>query len=226
MNEFIKVFKQFFYRDIIFLFGGMVFIASISTYFLGDQILFLFRYNNLVVTIAFLTLCYVIGFLLQELANILQIININTKFKTCGYSRFLFRCFTREKWESIEKEYQIKDKLDPIKSLYRIDSHINDFMHGRFERIVSLKQISNVCGSSFLFSFIPLLATAIKSKHPTNLAFALIVLFISILFINLSWIKGMQQMHWMAKMDSIIQDNNDSAISKEKMFVFVKKRST
>jgi hypothetical protein len=145
MSDWATLFRNFIYRDVAFILGGSIVLASAAYCFdLWDPNAL--REFPIFYVILFAALAYVVGYAVQDFLGIFRISTTATPYTPRCVMRCIFWCFTRMNWTNINygnsPEFEIDmDRRDvPPRTVQALD------------RIVSLKVVSMCVGACLLAS--------------------------------------------------------------------------
>jgi hypothetical protein len=197
MGDWATLFKNFIYRDVAFILGGTIVLASV-TYSLGlwDPNA-LPRKMPVAYVILFTALAYVVGYGVQDIGGVFRISSTAVPYtpKCCG--RCLYRAFTRFCWKPVD----YVEGMTPVE--FEIDmgrQDIPDRTLQALDRILSLKVISMCIGmclslSAIIIAIHPLLSGR-QSYVPREVVVMSSFLIFGIALICLGRLKAMQEMQF------------------------------
>ena len=220
MNELAKVFKNFIYRDIVYIIGGFsVILTFLHT--IGKICLL----TKIDCTAGYLYLAgigYVIGYCIQDTASWIGIVTTAGYFKPGPIRIWFYERFTREKWENVFPDINDQKKEDREKKIFQrlkeTEFKIKKKHRAEHERIISLMLIGTTIGpcgliSAFLLlckivrwilckyfivflKSLPKLDSLISAVFTEELLFdiglAVGIIAVSVCLIILGWVKGME----------------------------------
>jgi hypothetical protein len=158
MGDWATLFKNFIYRDVAFILGGCIVLASFAYCF--DLFRLLDKASaGLHIPLALLlaALAYVVGYGVQDIGGVFRGSSTAVPYRPSCFGRCLYWAFTRSEWRAvdyaqdttpIEFEIEMGRQDVPPRTLQALD------------RILSLKVISMCVGASLILSagFIAVLA--------------------------------------------------------------------
>jgi hypothetical protein len=217
MNDLIRIIRDFLYRDLAFILGGIIVIGSIA-YLVGW--LPLFNLKSLPAWSLFLipAMAYVVGYAVQDIGGVIGITYTGYVLNPNRFCCWLYRRFSRAPWTAITIDLQ--PRFAHELHMGRLD--IPQVTRRSFERILDLKVISMCVGGCLLLSSILLLGSwlfallspwlfallspwrfALPPTKPDGVALGLGILFFlfGASLICLGWIKAMQQMQFLQAID-------------------------
>ena len=173
MTDIIRSLGKFFYRDVFLIVSGLIIISSAWQ-------LIEFRPEPIwdsetVVILFIIAIAYAIGLLNQELCSQLPFV------KTCtheNYNKFLLGIYRRhmgEEWKYRHSDTKVLAE-DPD-----------------YQRAVNLKQIGSALGSGLLTSAMLIEIAALRRNSCELGQVGIVMLFLGILFILMSWLHNMRQ---------------------------------
>lgn len=180
MDNVFKAFEKFLLRDLSFLLGGSVVLASVMYICnkLPNKDTPSFKYFILA------GVSYAVGYSIQELFTLPHIVRTKADLPTCWLGRFLYCCFYScpEEWFNPRNEY-LPAKL----WLYtRAPQRFRD----DHERTESLKQVGTTLGPCFLLAGVALL---VKARVKYECVVSLGLIFAGCFLVLLGWLKVTQQ---------------------------------
>lgn len=220
MNELAKVFKNFIYRDIVYIIGGSCVILSFLHLF--DKTCIIRKDTHTAIYLFLAGLAYVIGYCVQDTASWMGIVTTSSYFKPGPIRIWFYEHFTREKWENVFPNIKDQKKEDREKKIFQrlkeTEFKIKKKHRAEHERIISLMLIGTTIGPSGLVSAFLLLCKIIRwilckyfmvfLKSLPKLDFLISAVFtkellfdiglavgiiaVSVCLIILGWVKGME----------------------------------
>jgi hypothetical protein len=210
MNEFVRLFRAFLYRDLAFILGGSIVIASVASAFPGGfwaQVSSLEKLPSAFLVL-FAAMAYVVGYAVQDIGGVLGITftghPFNPERMPCWFycwtgvswtsiPCWLYKRFTNTRWKGVS---YIQDNETPYQFEIRIDRlDVPEATSQRIERILSLKVIGMCVGSCGLLSSLILLPLWLFWRSvPGLLVVGLFLLGVAL--ICLGWVKAMQQLQF------------------------------
>jgi len=184
VKEIFGTLKDFIYRDIFYVIGGVSVLLSIT---LAFDIPVIYEGWSVVYLALF---GYVVGYVLQEIISIVGL-TTTTYHQPNKLVKWLgLRFAPSENWESLPPS----DKVDLSLLRKCLDSHCDESCQKRINRTINLKQVGSSMASSLLITTAILIVAAIN--HPCDswyipLAGSCFVLSIFLLIVN--WLKQTQQ---------------------------------
>ena len=198
MSDWATLFRNFIYRDVAFILGGSIVLAS-ATYCFDLWDPNALREFPISYVILFAALAYVVGYAVQDFLGIFRISTTATPYAPRCFMRCVFCCFTRRNWTEVSygnsPEFEIDmDRRDvPPRTLQALD------------RIVSLKVVSMCVGACFLpsalfvFCHRPaqwlLSGMSLRWSH-FDIVLSLVCLGFGLVLIVLGRLKAMQEMQF------------------------------
>ncbi len=184
-SKFIDSIKDFIYRDIMYVIGGLSII-------LASQYCFRIPKFGLDTTTIIYICClaYIIGYAIQEFFSILGFVTTGQRKpgKTCMFFAKRFSPF--EKWDSIHKLENVN--LGKLRNC--VDNHSSEETRKRISRTINLKHVA-ASGASFLMvSLILFYDVIFNYSAPYVFPMACITLSLSLILMLMSRIKTAQQM--------------------------------
>lgn len=146
MADWATLFKNFIYRDVAFILGGSIVLASVAYCF--D----LWNPNNALrelpipYVILFAAFAYVVGYAVQDIGGVIGVSNTAVFLIPCFLDKYLYKRFTRMDWADVDFGNSLEFEIDmgrrniPPRTLQAL------------ERIVSLKVIGMCIGACLLVS--------------------------------------------------------------------------
>jgi hypothetical protein len=199
MTEIATLFRQFLYRDLAFILGGLIVLWSLA-YALRGRIAFPpIDWQNLslasIVLIA--AAAYVIGYAVQDVGAVLplRLTSTSTRFQPGCLGKWLYERFSRVPWENInyvapnEREFKSQIHLERLAIPERVIQEL--------ERIRSLKVISMcVGGCLYLSALIFLVHLILNHSSVVDRVILIVSALLGTCLIFLGRIKGMQEMQF------------------------------
>ncbi|MCG7946622.1 MAG: hypothetical protein N0C84_09820 [Candidatus Thiodiazotropha taylori] len=184
VKEIFGTIKDFIYRDIFYVIGGVSVLLSITLAF--DIPLVYEGWSGLYLAV----FGYVVGYVLQEIISIVGLTTTAYQQPNKLIRWFGFRFAPSEDWESLPPP----EKVDLTLLRKCLDSHCGESCQKRINRTINLKQVGSSMASSLLITTGMLIVAAIN--HPGDtwyipLAVSSFVLSIFLLIVN--WLKQTQQ---------------------------------
>lgn len=189
MNEFVKAFRQFLYRDTFYILGGVTILASYLYSFGPNQNFLTHDYANYPLVILYVIgICYPIGYLSQALFNVLGFTTSSIPDSPATEFLGFYKKFRYEDYE-VEGKDARKNETEVFDNLEQGDPNL-----GRLERLIALKQMGTTLGPSFVTSGFMILAKSLIDRNwqqSVQVHWPLLVL--GTLLIVFSWVKVMDQ---------------------------------
>lgn len=194
MGDWATLFKNFIYRDVAFILGGTIVLASVTYSFDLWDPKKLPSEMPVPYVILFTALAYVVGYGVQDIGGVFRISSTAVPYTPKGGGRCLYRAFTRFCWKPVD----YADGMTPVE--FEIEMGRQDIPARTLQaldRILSLKVISTCIGASLILSAV---FTAIHWFR-SGRQFRDVVLFFSCLafglaLIGLGRLKAMQEMQF------------------------------
>jgi hypothetical protein len=206
MNDLVRAIREFLYRDLAFILGGTLVIASIAyslRHWLPDLPASDLRNPPTWSLFVFPALAYVVGYAVQDIGGVIGITFTgyfgNSPNKVCCW---LYSRFVGANWSEIRAPDEVViGRLDLPQPIVRT-----------LERILSLKVIGMCVGVCLLLRSLFLLGRGIymrffvvpASAEPEAVLLGILFFWFGVSLICLGWIKAMQQMQLL---NSIAQGN-------------------
>ncbi|HEX9965800.1 MAG TPA: hypothetical protein VGB04_12555 [Allosphingosinicella sp.] len=183
MTDIIRSLGKFFYRDVFFIVSGLIIISAAFQLieFRAEPI-----WDGEIVGILFvIAIAYAVGLLNQELCSQLPFVKTCTHKNYNGFLRGVYRRHMGEEWQ-----YRHSD----AKALAEDPD---------YQRTVNLKQIGSALGSGLLTSSVILEVAAVRRSQWELAQAGVVMLFLGILFILMSWLHNMRQSAFKAKLPGL-----------------------
>jgi hypothetical protein len=100
MSDWATLFRNFIYRDVAFILGGSIVLAS-ATYCFDLWDPNTLREFPISYVILFAALAYVVGYAVQDFLGIFRISTTATPYEPRCFMRGVFCCFTRRNWTDV-----------------------------------------------------------------------------------------------------------------------------
>jgi hypothetical protein len=197
MGDWATLFKNFIYRDVAFILGGSIVLASFAYCF--DLFPLLDKAKaDLYVPLAILlaALAYVVGYGVQDIGGVIRLSSTAVPYKPSCFDRCLYRAFTRSKWRAVDyvhkdgpfEEFEIKmgGWCVPPRTLQALD------------RILSLKVISMCIGACALLSAVFVLIHWFRQPSGSDIVLFIGGLVFGIVLICLGRLKAIQDQFYQA----------------------------
>jgi hypothetical protein len=191
MDGFVRIVREFLYRDLAFILGGTLVIASIA-YCLRHHLLPHFDFRNPPTWSLFLfpAMAYVVGYAVQDIGGIIGITFTGYVREPHPFFRGLFSRFSQAPWTDTNI-LQNRNGFQFEVQMSRLDVPAGPLRN--LQRILDLKVIGmSVGGCCLLSSVILLLFCAWSDKRAATLGLLFLVLGASL--VCLGWVKALQQM--------------------------------
>ena len=213
IDNILKAFTKFVFRDSVYIFGGGAVIFSI-----------LYIYNKLpeenltpIETIGMIGVSYAIGYAIQDLFTILGLVRTKAAVSPCRFAKYLYRRFERRKPDYPKIEADIYENAK--RWLY---SDAPERFRADHERTESLKQIGTVLGPCFSISgLLPLLKILISSFIPIKATItpfeatiSIGAILLGIILWCLGWLKVTQQAQYLLKKFELATHGNRKVVQK------------
>ena len=211
MSDLVRAIREFLYRDLAFILGGTLVIASIAyslRHWLPD---FASELRNPPVWSLFVfpALAYVIGYAVQDIGGLVGITSSRYLATPNSICKRLYSCFAGVPWTPIANVPQGADVSFDVR-IGRLD--LPQPVARGLERIVSLKVIGMCVGGCLLLSSAFLLGRGLymrffavpTSADPEAVLFGILCFWFGASLICLGWIKAMQQAQLL---DAIVQED-------------------
>jgi hypothetical protein len=102
MGDWANLFKNFIYRDVAFILGGSIVLATVAHYF-GPFHLKDLRENLPASSIILLAaLAYVVGYGVQDLGGVFRVSTTAIPYAPSRFGQCVYRCFTRMEWKDVD----------------------------------------------------------------------------------------------------------------------------
>jgi len=162
IKEILGTFKDFIYRDLFYVVGGVSVLLSGSHAFDLP-----FKYTGWT-GVYMALLGYVVGYSLQEIWSIFGVVTTSYKGPPKCFIRWAAKRFAPlEDWESLPCLRQVDQKA--LRNC--LDKHCSEYHRDRIGRTINLKQLGSSMGSSLLTTTIILIY--LIYKHPYDLFYVL-----------------------------------------------------
>lgn len=157
IKEISRTFKDFIYRDLFYVVGGVAVLISGSYAF--DLPIKYTGWTGLYMAL----LGYVVGYSLQEIWSIIGVVATNYKGPPKFFIRWALNRFApSEDWGSLPTAQEVDNKV--LRNC--LDKHCSEFYRKLIGRTINLKQIGSSMGSSLLTTTINLILAIIR--HPND----------------------------------------------------------
>jgi hypothetical protein len=202
MSEFASLFRQFLYRDLAFVLGGLVVLGSLAYAFRSWTSLIGWISSNwhqlspasIVVIVA---ASYVIGYAVQDIGGVLGITTTHP-FEPGCFCKWLYERFSGFPWREITY-YDVRNDRE-----FKFEIHMGRLQIPEttilqaLERIRALKVISMCMGGCLAVSAFILLVQIRFNEWSLAVDISILILLSLFAFclICLGWIKGMQEMQF------------------------------
>ena len=143
-----NLFKNFIYRDVAFILGRSIVLATVAHYFGPFHLKDLRESLPAPSIILFAALAYVVGYGVQDLGGVLRISSTAIPYQPCRFGQRLYRCFTRMEW--LDVDYGVSNAVEFEVEMGRQDIPPRTLQ--ALDRIVSLKVVSMCVGASSIAS--------------------------------------------------------------------------
>jgi hypothetical protein len=195
MGDWAKLFKNFIYRDVAFILGGSIVLASFAYCFglfpLIDKANADVRFP---LTLLLVALAYVVGYGVQDIAGVIRLSSTAVPYHPRWFGRSLYRRFTRSEWKAVDYAKAPFEEFEIEMGLWTIPERTLQAL----DRIVSLKVVSVCIGTCASLSAVFILIHWFRLGMQSRLD---LVLFIAaalfgLVLICLGWLKAMQEMQF------------------------------
>ncbi len=180
MEEIGKVLGRFATRDIPFIVGGVSVIFSFL--WLVDIPIPINPSISIVIFTA--GIGYVIGYAIQDGLRLISLVNASVEIKSNKFLRF---CYAR--W--MQRPWMVDSEFDAVAEYFRMYQELNTESLAPIDRIISLKQVGNAVGGSWLVCCFLLLAKSLAVPSRISWALCLATGAFSLLLILLGWLQAM-----------------------------------
>lgn len=183
MDEFIKAFRDFIGRDLVFLLGGGAVVGSLLH--LCDR---LPRADDSWVLFAILgAVAYFVAYALQELLSLVHAVTTTYVSKPGWFVRWLYYRYHRKKWIEIriDVEEAHERMQDPRQLVW-------------LERIAAFRQVGTAGGPCMVTSGLLFCARAYFRTSLFDLGVGLAGAVLGIVLISLGWLKAAQEAQYIA----------------------------
>lgn len=213
--------KNLIVRDLIFLFGGSIFLVALidSTQIFPMEIETI---SGLRIFL-FLGFAYIIGYVIQEVTAIFPITTTKIPLKYGGFIVWLHNKIHRIDKENnndanqLTSEYKFdNNKLNSAKNFIELEKN-NEHLRLERERIILFKNLGMTIGPSLIYtSFIYFFSICFYSSNKLVLAISLMILGIVLIF--LAWIKTIRLAMFLTRVyDSMDQNETEKYKLKTKL---------
>lgn len=180
MEELVKVIGRFATRDIPFIIGGIS--VVISFLWLFDVQL---PATVPVPVIIFLAgVGYVLGYAIQDGLRLISLVNASIEVKP---NKFLKFCYAR--W--MQREWLVNSDFDSVEEYFRVYRELNTEAVAPIDRIISLKQVGNAVGGSWLVCCFMFLVKSLIKPSAFSWILCVTSAALSLLLILLGWLQAM-----------------------------------
>jgi len=213
MSEFVTLFRQFLYRDLAFIVGGLTVLGSLAYALRGSIGSLGIDPDKLSPALAGLiaAAAYVVGYAVQDVGGVIGI-SATRPFKPGYYRKWLYRRFSGFHSQDVDyggdREFQFEVTMGRLK--------IPDSLLQALDRMRSLKVISMCLGSCLLLSSIILFAIPLAKRSSIAWDAIAFGVLLGYCLICLGWIKGMQEMQFYQSIHSVDWSNQNGTQSANK----------
>jgi hypothetical protein len=211
MSEFVTLFRQFLYRDLAFIVGGLIVLGSLAYALrgsIGSLGIDLDKLTTPAVAGLIAAAAYVVGYAVQDVGAVLGI-SLTCRFTPGRYRRWLYRRFSGFVWRDVDyagdREFQFEVAMGRLK--------IPETLLQALDRMRSLKVISTCIGSCLLLSSIILFVIPLAERSSIAWGAIAFGVLLGYCLICLGWIKGMQEMQFYQSIHSEDWNNQNGAQS-------------
>jgi hypothetical protein len=200
MGDWATLFKNFIYRDVAFILGGSIVLASFAYCFDLFPLLDKAKADLYVpLAIALAALAYVVGYGVQDIGGVIHLSSTAVPYPPSCFDRCLYRAFTRSEWRAVnyvnaagpfeEFEIEMGRRCVPTRTLQALD------------RILSLKVISMCIGACALLGALFVLIHWFRHPSGSDIVLFIAGLVFGIALICLGRLKAMQEMQFYQAMN-------------------------
>ena len=197
MSAFVTALRDFIARDLMFLLGGSVVIASL----LYAVSLLETVTSNLYVLILIGGIAYVLGWVIQDTFCIIGLVTVQPYLSPKRVYLVLYKRLLGDEWEKIDlKDEPIRDRKVRV---YEKASQRNLI---EIERFIALKQVASTISPSSLIASIILFARYFMTDCDcqVDLVAAIVLLILSVLLVPLNRIKAAQQAQYIWRLSNLL----------------------
>ena len=188
MNEFVKSFRQFIYRDVFYLVGGSTVMVSYVYSFLNVDEIIVYLMTNPWLVVYFLVISFPVGYLVQFISNGLHLTTSDIPNDPGLLLKWLYKQFRYTKYTINGKTARSHE----TKVYERLSLESRNL--GRLERLVALKQMGTTLGPCFITAGLFILMKDFSSCLWLENRHILVPLLIGGILLTISgWLKVMDQ---------------------------------
>jgi len=181
MDEFVKAFRHFITRDVIYVIGGSCIVVSFLYAF--DR----FHTADMPIAIQLFVagVSYVLGYAAQEAFGLLRVTSTEHQPNPPSLVLWLFRRFTHKTWTPIDAATYESASA----TVAQRTSDIGDEALSRLDRIIVLKQVGTTMGACGAVSSVVVGMRALRSGDAFDVALSIGILAATVVLIAIAWVK-------------------------------------
>lgn len=197
MGAFVTALRDFIFRDLVFLFGGSIVLASLLYAFSSLET----ATSNTLILVLLAGVAYVLGWVIQDLFAILGMVIIKPYHSPANLYLRLNKALLGDDWETINQSSEsLRDRK------VRVYEKASQRSLTEIERFISLKQVAaTISPSSLLASLILFIRYfATNCDCTIDLMAAIVLLVLSLLLVPLNRIKAAQQAQYIWRLSNLL----------------------
>lgn len=185
VSEVVKAIGHAITRDLIYVVGGSVIVASFL-YAFGR---FSTEEMPMLLQLFLAGISYVLGYAAQETFGFLRITSTEHPPSPPRWAVFLFRRFTHKDWVTIDvKTYQLAED-----AFFNRNQELGERVIERVNRIIMLKQVGATMGACGAVALVILVIHAVLTWAVFDICLSVGVLIATAVFISISWVKRLDE---------------------------------
>ena len=195
MGDWATLFKNFIYRDVAFILGGSIVLASFAHCFGLFQLCDKANADvRLPLALLLAALAYVVGYGAQDIGGVIRVSSTAVPYEPRWFGRWLYHRFTRSEWKAVNYAKEPFEEFEIEMSLWKIPPRTLQAL----DRIVSLKVVSACIGACAFLSavFILIHWFQLGMQSRLDVVFFIAAVLLGLVLICLGRLKAMQEMQF------------------------------